>query len=98
MARRHDVVIIGAGQGGLSTSYYLTQKGISHIVLEQSAVGHGWRSNRWDSFTLVTPNWTIRLPGAEYDGDDPDGFMARDAFVAYLDRWSGRSTARSDAA
>ena len=89
MARRHDVVIIGAGQGGLSTSYYLTQKGISHIVLEQSAVGHGWRSNRWDSFTLVTPNWTIRLPGAEYDGDDPDGFMARDAFVAYLDRWSG---------
>ena len=44
---------------------------------------------RWDSFTLVTPNWTVRLPGAEYRGGDPDGFMGRDEFAAYLARWAG---------
>ena len=83
----HDLVIIGAGQGGLSVSYYLRQAGISHVVLDRVGIGSAWES-RWDSFCLVTPNWTINLPGGPYDGDDPDGFMARDAFVRHMKDWA----------
>ena len=69
-----DVVVIGAGQAGLATSYYLTQQGRDHIVLEQDSVSESWRSSRWDSFCLVTPNWTVQLPGFPYQGPDLDGF------------------------
>ena len=85
-----DVIIIGGGQAGLCTSYYLSDHGIEHVVLEQGVLGDSWSKRRWDSFTLVTPNWTIRLPGAEYRGPDPDGFMPRDDFAAYLARWAER--------
>jgi putative flavoprotein involved in K+ transport len=83
-----DAVVIGAGQAGLSTSHYLTRQGIEHVVLEQDRVGESWRSERWDSFTLVTPNWTVQLPGFPYQGPDPDSFMGRDEVVAYLDRYA----------
>lgn len=86
---RQDVIVVGAGQAGLSTSYYLSAAGIAHTVLERDAPGSSWSMRRWDSFTLVTPNWTVRLPGAEYRGGDPDGFMGRDEFAAYLARWAG---------
>ena len=68
-----DVVVIGGGQAGLATSYELTQAGVEHVVLERGRIGQSWRG-RWDSFCLVTPNWTLQLPGHPYDGDDPDGF------------------------
>ena len=84
------VIIIGAGQAGLSTSYCLSDLGIGHVVLERGVPGDSWRKRRWDSFTLVTPNWTIRLPGAEYRGPDPDGFMERDDIATYLARWAER--------
>ena len=58
----HDVVVIGGGQAGLATSYELTQAGVEHVVLERGKVGETWR-NHWDSFCLVTPNWTVQLPG-----------------------------------
>jgi putative flavoprotein involved in K+ transport len=83
MAERVDVVIVGAGQAGLSLSYELTGAGVEHVVLERGAIGESWQ-RRWDSFRLVVPNWSVRLPGAAYDGDDPDGFMARDEIVKYL--------------
>jgi putative flavoprotein involved in K+ transport len=82
-----DTVVIGAGQAGLSISYYLTQQGRDHIVLEKSRVGESWRSGRWDSFTLVSPNWTLQLPGFHYQGDAPDGFLTRDEVVDYLERY-----------
>ena len=85
--RGPEVIVIGAGQAGLCTSYYLSRHGIDHVVLERGVPGDSWSNRRWDSFTLVTPNWTIRLPGAEYRGPDPDGFMGRDEFAAYLARW-----------
>lgn len=88
MGERVDTVIVGGGQAGLSISYHLTRQQREHIVLEQAAQpGSAWRNHRWDSFTLVTPKWQIRLPGAEYQGDDPDGFMPRDEVVAYLERY-----------
>ena len=58
-----DVVVVGAGQAGLAVSYYLWSSGVEHLVLERGRVGESWRSQRWDSFTLVTPNWMTRLPG-----------------------------------
>jgi putative flavoprotein involved in K+ transport len=85
MAEQVDTIIVGAGQAGLATSYYLMQGGREHIILEQAdQVAQPWRK-RWDSFTLITPNWTVQLPGAEYQGDDPDGFMPRDEVVAYFE-------------
>ena len=77
--------MVGAGQAGLATSYHLTQRGVEHAVLEQDRVGEAWRSQRWDSFCLVTPNWALQLPGFAYQGSDPDGFMGRDELVGYFD-------------
>lgn len=85
---QQQVVVIGAGGAGLSTSYYLTQLGIDHIILERGEVGNTWASERWDSFHLVNPNWAVRLPSYFYDGDDPDGFLSRDQTVDYLHRYA----------
>ena len=81
----HSVVIVGAGQAGLSLSYFLKQRGIDHLVLEKRSPVHTWRTQRWDSFCLVTPNWQCKLPGWEYRGDDPHGFMKREELIAYLE-------------
>ncbi|MEO3810260.1 MSMEG_0569 family flavin-dependent oxidoreductase [Sphaerisporangium sp. B11E5] len=86
--RRHAVVVIGAGQAGLSMSHCLTRRGVDHVVLERHRVGHEWRARRWDSFCLVTPNWQCRLPGFPYAGADPDGFMRRDEIVRYLEDYA----------
>jgi len=65
MGQEIETVIIGGGQAGLSTSYHLKQRGREHIVLEAAAQpAHAWRDGRWDSFNLLTPNWSFRLPGA----------------------------------
>jgi putative flavoprotein involved in K+ transport len=87
MAEDVDVVVIGAGQAGLSLSHELVQAGVEHLVLDRGRVAESWR-RRWDSFCLVTPNWTVQLPGGRYDGDDPDGFMLRDELVEHVDRWA----------
>src|SRR5678815_188618 len=81
------VAVVGAGQAGLATSCELTRVGIQHVVLERGRVGQSWR-DRWDSFCLVTPNWYVQLPGGEYAGEDPDGFMSRDEVVAHLERYA----------
>jgi putative flavoprotein involved in K+ transport len=85
--RRSQVVVVGAGPAGLATSCELTRLGVDHVVLEKGRVAQTWRG-RWDSFCLVTPNWTLQLPEFPYDGDDPDGFMPRDEVVAYLERYA----------
>jgi putative flavoprotein involved in K+ transport len=81
----HSVVVVGGGQAGLSMSYHLQQRGIDHIVVEKNSAMHTWRTQRWDSFCLVTPNWQCALPGHPYQGDDPHGFMKKDEIVAYMD-------------
>ena len=71
--RRTGTIIIGAGQSGLGLSYCLGRLGIEHVVLERGQVGERWRSERWDSLRLLTPNWMNRFPGWSYHGNDPDG-------------------------
>ncbi len=81
------VAVVGGGQAGLATSFELTRHGIEHLVLERDRVGQTWR-DRWDTFCLVTPNWSVQLPGFHYAGSDPDGFMPRDEIVAYLEKYA----------
>ena len=84
---RVDALVVGGGSAGLSVSHELTQGGIEHLVLERGRIGQAWR-DRWDSFCLVTPNWSVRLPGGAYRGDDPDGFLPRDEIAAHLERYA----------
>ncbi|MCQ9379861.1 MSMEG_0569 family flavin-dependent oxidoreductase [Methyloversatilis sp. XJ19-49] len=78
------VIIVGGGQAGLSMSHCLQQAGIDHLVLEKHSAMHVWRTQRWDNFCLVTPNWQCALPGHIYDGPDPHGFMKKDEINAWL--------------
>jgi putative flavoprotein involved in K+ transport len=81
---RVHTLVIGGGQAGLSTSYWLKRAGIDHLVVERRReLGGGWH-DRWDSFHLVAPNFTLRLPGMHYAGPDPDGFMGRDGVLEYV--------------
>jgi putative flavoprotein involved in K+ transport len=85
-----ETVIIGGGQAGLATSYWLKQHGREHVVLEKAdQAGSAWRQ-RWDSFTLVTPNWSFRLPGGDYGQADPQGYMGRDQIVASFEEYVTR--------
>lgn len=85
---RTDTIVIGAGQAGLAASYFLTQHGREHVVLERGAVGETWRSQRWDGFFLNTPNWFLQLPGGEYDGDEPDAFAPLAEVIGYLEGYA----------
>jgi putative flavoprotein involved in K+ transport len=83
-----DVLIVGAGHCGLAMSSFLTEARREHIVLERRPrLGGGWQ-DRWDQFTLVTPNWTSSFPGWAYDGSDPNGFMSRDEITARVARYA----------
>ena len=69
-------LVVGAGHSGLAMSRCLADRSIDHVVLERGEVAHSWRTQRWDSLRLLTPNWMTRLPGYAYRGDDPDGYLA----------------------
>ncbi len=90
---RVPVVVIGGGQAGLAMSHCLSGRSIDHIVLERGAVANSWRSERWDSLRLLTPNWMSRLPGFEYRGDDPDGFMTKNEVIDFLEEYRQSITA-----
>jgi putative flavoprotein involved in K+ transport len=83
-----NTIIIGAGQAGLSLSYFLTKKGVQHLVLEKGQVGEEWRSRRWDNFHLITPNHMTRLPGFPYSGKNPNGFDSRDEVIKYFEDYA----------
>jgi putative flavoprotein involved in K+ transport len=82
------VVVIGGGQAGLSASFLLTQAGIAHVVFERHSIGHAWRTQRWDSFCLVTPNWQCQLPGFGYAGPEPFGFMPKADIIRYIESYA----------
>lgn len=88
MATHYSVAVIGGGQAGLAMSYCLQQKDLDHIIFEKNQIADSWRSKRWDSFCLVTPNWQCQLPGFAYPGSDPDGFMKRDEIVHYIEAYA----------
>jgi len=87
---RTTVVVIGAGQAGLAMSSRLAARSIDHVVLERGEVANTWRTERWDSLTLLTPNWQSRLPGFGYEGDDPDGFRTMPETIAFLEGYAKR--------
>jgi putative flavoprotein involved in K+ transport len=82
-----ETVIVGGGQAGLATSYWLRQLGREHVVLERASRPAAVWSGRWDSFTMVTPNGALRMPGATYAGDEPDAFLSRAEIVEYFERY-----------
>ncbi|CAN5466411.1 NAD(P)/FAD-dependent oxidoreductase [soil metagenome] len=84
---RTPVVVIGAGQAGLAMSHHLTGRSIDHVVLDRGEVAQSWRTERWDSLRLLTPNWMTRLPGQCYQGPDPEGFMNKDETIAFLEHY-----------
>jgi putative flavoprotein involved in K+ transport len=88
MKTHYSVIIVGGGQAGLSASYCLTERGIDHIIFEKHQIAHSWIEKRWDSFCLVTPNWQCQLPGYPYPGNDPQGFMQKDAIVQYVQSYA----------
>ena len=83
-----DTVIIGGGHAGLTMSYFLSQAGREHVILERGRVGERWRSERWDSFCFQFPNWTLELPGYKYQCDDPDAFAPGHEVVRFLDGYA----------
>ena len=87
MTESVDVAVIGAGQAGLATSWYLTQARVDHAVFDSGRIAETWRTRRWDSFCLVTPNSAVKLPGAAYDGRDPEGFMPLAELIAFFESW-----------
>ena len=88
-----DTLVIGAGQAGLAASRCLTDRGVDHVVLERGRVAERWRSERWDSLRLLTPNWMSRLPGWSYTGPDPHGFMTAAEVAAYFRAYADASAA-----
>jgi len=86
--RRTDVIVIGGGQAGLAMSRCLSDRSIKHVVLERGRVSQRWRSERWDSLRLLTPNWQSRLPGWGYQGPDPDGYMTMPEVVGFLESYA----------
>jgi putative flavoprotein involved in K+ transport len=88
-----ETVVIGAGQAGLAMSSCLTDRAVEHIVLERGRVAQRWRSERWDSMRLLSPNWMTRLPGWSYTGPDPDGFMTAAEVAGYFEGYAAASAA-----
>jgi putative flavoprotein involved in K+ transport len=77
LPRRTETVVVGAGQAGLTMSWWLQQGGREHVLIDRrTTLGGGWQ-DRWDAFRLVSPNWTSSFPGYRYEGADPHGFMPR---------------------
>lgn len=85
---RTNTLVIGAGHAGLAVSRCLADRGVDHVVVERGRIGERWRSARWDSFRMLTPNWLARLPGWAYAGHDPDGFMTAADFAGSLRRYA----------
>lgn len=85
-----ETVVIGGGQAGLCMSHHLSSSRREHLVLERGRIVERWRSERWDSLAFQFPNWTLRLPGFAYGGDEPDGFMIRDGIVRFLEEYARR--------
>ena len=88
MNEQIETVIIGGGHAGLTMSYFLSQAGRGHVILERGRVGERWRSERWDSFRFNFPNWALMLPGYKYEGNDVDVFASGHQVVKFLEDYA----------
>ena len=88
MAHSITTVVIGGGHAGLAMSHRLSARSIDHVVLERGEVANTWKTQRWDSLRLLTPNWQSRLPGFRYDGDDPDGYMTMPEVISFIEGYA----------
>lgn len=86
-----DTLVIGAGQNGLAMSRELSAYGIDHLVLDRGGIANSWRTERWDSLKLLTPNWQSRMPGDPLEKSDPHGFMPIASLIARLDHFAHRN-------
>ncbi|QYN38719.1 NAD(P)-binding domain-containing protein [Pseudonocardia sp. DSM 110487] len=91
--RYTTTVVIGAGHCGLAMSRCLAERSVDHVVLERGEVAHSWRTQRWDSLRLLTPNWMTRLPGFSYRGDDPDGYLGAPEVARLIEAYAAVSAA-----
>jgi putative flavoprotein involved in K+ transport len=66
----------------------LSDRSVDHVVLERGSVAHSWKTERWDSLRLLTPNWLCRLPGYAYCGDDPDGYMSMPEVISFVEGYA----------
>lgn len=82
-----DVVVVGAGQAGLSAGYHLARRGLSFVLLDAAErIGDPWR-NRWDSLRLFTPARYDGLPGLRYPG--PAWHLpSKDEIADYIERYA----------
>jgi len=85
---RASVVVIGAGQAGLAMSRCLAAHSIDHVVLERGEVANSWKTERWDSLRLLTPNWQARLPGLAEPIADPHGYRTMPQTASFLERYA----------
>ena len=88
-------VVVGAGHSGLAVSRCLADRSIDHVVLERGQVAASWRTQRWDSLRLLTPSWMTRLPGHQYAGDDPDGFLTASQVAALITDYGRQAPVRT---
>jgi putative flavoprotein involved in K+ transport len=91
--RHTTTVVVGAGHCGLAMSRCLAERSVEHVVVERGQVANSWRTQRWDSLRLLTPNWMTRLPGFAYRGDDPDGYLGAPEVIRLIEDYARESAA-----
>lgn len=87
MAVDTDVLVVGAGHGGLAVAHDLVSAGRAVLIVDAHArVGDAWR-RRWDSLRLFTPRDLDALPDIAFPpGDDP--FPNKDEVADYQERYA----------
>ena len=79
-----ETLIIGGGQAGLAMSHMLSQRGRSHLIVEQHRVGERSRTERWKGLRFQFPNWSVRLPDFPFRHSEPDGFAGADEILDFI--------------
>lgn len=86
----YDVIIIGGGQAGLATAYYLRRAELNFLILDAEAKPGGAWLHTWNSLRLFSPASYSSLPGWQMPQDNPDVFPGREDVIDYLTRYEAR--------
>lgn len=79
----YDALVIGAGQAGLASGYFLKRAGLSFTLLEAAATPSGSWPQYYESLRLFSPARFSSLPGYPFPGS-PDRYPLRDEVSVYL--------------